>query len=53
MWGVLLIVALVVLAFGLLPQWPHMDRFDSGWFPSGAAVLLGIVIAVLMLAGKI
>jgi len=53
MWGVLAIIALVVLAFGLLPAWPHMDRFDSGYFPSGAAVLLACVLAVLMLAGKL
>ena len=53
MWATLLIILLAFVAIGLLPNWAHMRRFDLAWFPSGAALALAVVLAVLMLAGKL
>lgn len=47
----LLAIALVVLLIGGLPAWPHMARYEMGYFPSGAVGLLLIVLLILLLAG--
>ena len=47
----ILIIILVLLLIGALPAWPY----SSGWgyYPSGGAGVLVIVLVVLLLIGRI
>jgi hypothetical protein len=48
---IVLIVILVVLLLGLLPVWPYSTGF--GYYPVGGVGLIVVIVAVLLLAGKI
>jgi hypothetical protein len=49
--GTILLVILILILIGALPTWPH----SSGWgyYPSGGAGLLVIILIVLLLTGRI
>jgi Protein of unknown function (DUF3309) len=49
--GTILLVILILILIGSLPTWPH----SSGWgyYPSGGAGILVIILIVLLLTGRI
>jgi hypothetical protein len=49
--GIILLVILILILIGSLPTWPH----SSGWgyYPSGGAGILVIILIVLLLTGRI
>ena len=49
--GIILLVILILILNGSLPTWPH----SSGWgyYPSGGAGILVIILIVLLLTGRI
>lgn len=53
MWTVLIVLLLIVLLAGGLPAWPHMQRLDLGYFPSGIVGLLLLVLVILLLTGRL
>ena len=53
MWPVLLALLLVLVAIAALPNFAHMRRFELGYFPTGAILLLMIVLVILMLFEKL
>lgn len=52
MWPVLLAILLALVAVAVLPNFAHMRKFDLGYFPTGAILLLMTVLVILMLFGK-
>jgi len=46
---ILIVVILVVLLFGALPQMPYAANYGYGYWPSGA---LGLIV-ILLLAGRL
>jgi hypothetical protein len=51
MLGTILLVVLILLLIGALPTWPHSAGW--GYYPSGGAGLIIIVLVVLLLTGRI
>ncbi len=51
MLGTILLLILILILIGALPTWPY----SSGWgyYPSGGAGVLVIVLVVLLLMGRI
>jgi hypothetical protein len=51
MLGTILIVVLILILLGALPTWPY----SSGWgyYPSGGAGLVLLIIIVLLVSGRI
>jgi hypothetical protein len=49
--GTILLVILVLILIGALPTWPHSANW--GYYPSGGAGLLLIVLIVLLLTGRL
>ena len=51
MLGTILLILLIIILLGALPTWPY----SSGWgyYPSGGAGVLVIVLVVLLLMGRI
>ena len=49
--GTILLIILILILIGALPTWPH----SSGWgyYPSGGAGLIVIILIVLMLTGRV
>ena len=49
--GTILLIILILILIGSLPTWPH----SSGWgyYPSGGAGILVIILIVLLLTGRI
>ena len=49
--GTILLIVLILILVGALPAWPY----SSGWgyYPSGAAGLIVLVLIVLLLMGRI
>jgi hypothetical protein len=49
--GTILIILLVLVLVGALPAWPY----SSGWgyYPSGIAGLLVVVLLILLLTGRL
>jgi len=47
----LLLVLLILLLVGALPSWPYSRSW--GYYPSGIASVLLIVVVVLLLTGRI
>jgi hypothetical protein len=47
----IIVVLLIVLLIGALPNWPHSR--DWGYAPGGALGLVLIIFLILWLAGKI
>jgi hypothetical protein len=52
-WVLIATLVLVAVAIGTLPNWAHMQRWDVGYFPSGAAGALVLVLVILALAGQL
>jgi hypothetical protein len=51
MLGTIILVILVLLLFGALPNWPHSASW--GYAPSGTLGTLLIVVLILVLLGKL
>jgi len=51
MLGTILLIILIILLVGALPTWPY----SSGWgyYPSGGAGLLVLIIVLLLIFGRI
>jgi uncharacterized protein DUF3309 len=47
----LLLIILIILLIGALPTWPYSAGW--GYFPSGGAGLLLVVLIVLIVAGAL
>lgn len=51
MLGYILLIILILLLLGALPQWPHSRNW--GYAPSGGLGLILVIILVLVLLGMI
>jgi Protein of unknown function (DUF3309) len=51
MLGTILIIVLILILIGALPAWPYSRGW--GYYPSGGFGLIGIIIIVLLLMGRI
>jgi hypothetical protein len=49
--GTILLVVLILLVIGALPVYPYSA--DWGYYPSGGAGLLVIVLIILLLSGRL
>jgi hypothetical protein len=49
--GLVLLIVLIILLIGGLPNWPYMANY--GWGPSGGIGLVLLVVIILLLLGKI
>ncbi len=49
--GTILLVILVLALLGVIPVWPHSRSW--GYFPSGGAGLLVLILVILLLTGRI
>lgn len=49
----ILIVLLVVLLIGGLPTWPYARTYGYGYFPSGIAAVLLVIVLMLVLFGRV
>ena len=49
--GTVLLVILILILIGALPTWPHSREW--GYYPSGGAGLLVIILIVLLLSGRL
>ena len=49
--GLLLVIVLVVLLLGALPNWPHSRSW--GYRPSGLLGLVLLVVLILFLTGRV
>ena len=47
----ILLIVLIVLLIGALPNWPHSRNW--GYFPSGGLGLVALIIIILLLMGRI
>ena len=51
MLGIILLIVLVLLLLGILPQWPHSRSWGYG--PSGGLGLIVVIVLVLVLTGRL
>jgi len=49
--GTILLIVLILLLVGALPNWPHSRSW--GYYPSGGLGLLFVVLLILVLLGRI
>ncbi len=49
--GTILLIVLIVLLVGSLPNWPHSKNW--GYYPSGGLTLVAVIILILLLTGRI
>ena len=49
--GTILLIILVLLLIGALPSWPYSRGW--GYYPSGIAGLVVVVLLVLLLMGRL
>jgi hypothetical protein len=49
--GTILLIVLIVVLIGALPTWPYSAGW--GYYPSGGAGLVVLVLIVLLLAGRL
>jgi hypothetical protein len=49
--GTILLIILILFLVGALPTWNHSANW--GYFPSGGAGILLIIVIVLLLTGRI
>lgn len=51
MLGTILLLILILILIGALPNWPH----SSGWgyYPSGGVGLVLVIVVILLLLGRI
>ncbi|MFZ0864071.1 MAG: DUF3309 family protein [Candidatus Sulfotelmatobacter sp.] len=47
----ILLVLLILMLLGALPTWPYSRSW--GYYPSGGLGLVGVVVLVLLLAGRL
>jgi hypothetical protein len=53
MLGIILLVILILLLVGGLPNWGHMAPYNYGYYPSFGVLLLIIVLLVLIFGGHL
>jgi len=51
MLGIILVVFLVLVLVGVLPRWSHSREW--GYFPTGGICLVLLIVAALLLLGRI
>ena len=51
MLGTVLLVILILMLLGAVPAWPHSQRWGYG--PSGGLGLVVLILAILLLMGRI
>jgi hypothetical protein len=49
--GTILLIILVLVVIGALPTWPHSRSW--GYFPSGIAGLVVIILLIMLLTGRL
>ena len=49
--GTILLILLILLLIGALPNWPHSRSW--GYYPSGGLGLLLLIVLVLVLIGRL
>lgn len=49
--NIIILIVLLLLILGALPAWPYSKSW--GYYPSGAGVLLLIVLAVVLMRGGV
>ena len=49
--GTILVVVLLLMLVGALPNWPHAKNW--GYYPSGGLGLVLVIIVILLLLGRI
>lgn len=52
LWTILIIV-LILLLIGALPNWPYSTGWGYGYYPSGVFFILIIILIVLLLQGRL
>ena len=51
MLGTILLIILILLLLGALPNWPHSRSW--GYYPSGGLGLVLIIVLILVLIGRV
>ena len=49
--GTILLIVLILVLIGALPTWPHSRSW--GYYPSGGAGLIVVILVVLLVMGRI
>jgi hypothetical protein len=49
--GTVLLVVLVLALLGVIPSWPHSNKWGYG--PSGGVGLVLLIVVILLLLGKL
>jgi hypothetical protein len=49
--GTVLLVVLVLVLLGVIPSWPHSNKWGYG--PSGGVGLVLLIVVILLLLGKL
>ena len=49
--GTILLVVLILMLVGAVPAWPHSKSW--GYYPSGGLGLVGLILLILILLGRI
>jgi hypothetical protein len=49
--GTVLLVVLILMLVGAFPTWPHSRNW--GYYPSGGLGLILIILAILLLTGRL
>lgn len=49
--GNILIIVVLLMLIGVIPTWPHSNRWGYG--PSGAIGTILIILIILLLAGRL
>lgn len=44
-------VALLIIAIGVLPEWPYSARW--GYYPTGVCGLIAVLMAAMIVAGRL
>ncbi len=47
----ILLIILILILIGALPTWPHSANW--GYFPSGGAGVIVIILVILLLTGRL
>jgi hypothetical protein len=51
MLGTILLIILILILLGALPTWPYSAGW--GYYPSGGAGLLLVIVLILLMVGRI
>jgi hypothetical protein len=49
--GIILLIILIIILLGALPTWPYSRGW--GYYPSGGAGLIVLILIILLLAGRL